>query len=207
MTDAPMPALKDGYARVPKGKIASVVTCLEMHHNPLKPPPLTPPRPAPFAVERVMRPTLAWYRELYRKVGSEWLWFSRLRLSDDALQRILSDPLVWVFAVMTPAGAEGILELDFRVAGECELAFFGLTAKVRGCGMGRALMTLAIEQAFSQPITRFWVHSCSLDHPAALGFYVRSGFVAYERRIEVADDPRLSGDAPRTALPDVPIIE
>jgi hypothetical protein len=68
-------------------------------------------------------------------------------------------------------------------------------------------MNRAIERAWARPIHRFWVHTCTLDHPGALGFYIRSGFRPYARRVEVADDPRLVGLAPRTSAPHVPIIE
>jgi hypothetical protein len=68
-------------------------------------------------------------------------------------------------------------------------------------------MNRAIERAWARPIHRFWVHTCTLDHPGALGFYIRSGFKPYARRVEVADDPRLVGLAPRTSAPHIPIIE
>ena len=68
-------------------------------------------------------------------------------------------------------------------------------------------MNRAIERAWSQPIRRFWVHTCTLDSPGAIGFYQRSGFRPYAIEVEVADDPRLSGHLPRTAAPHVPIIE
>jgi hypothetical protein len=67
-------------------------------------------------------------------------------------------------------------------------------------------MNRAIEQAWAHPIRRFWVHTCTLDHAGALAFYVRSGFVPYRRQIEIADDPRILGEAPRTAAPHVPIL-
>jgi hypothetical protein len=68
-------------------------------------------------------------------------------------------------------------------------------------------MSRAIERAWAHPIERLWVHTCTLDHPGALAFYVRSGFRPYRRQVEVADDPRLSGALPRNAAPHVPIIE
>jgi GNAT superfamily N-acetyltransferase len=196
-----LPVLADGYALVPAGKIASVVTCLQMFSKPAL-------RVAPplGAIRRVVHPGLDWYRRLFSAVGGEWLWFSRLRMSDAQLSQIVCDPKVWLYAIETPEGGAGLLELDFRVADECELAFFGLNAVLRGRGLGRALMNLAIETAFSQSIKRFWVHSCTLDHPDALAFYIRSGFKAYERRIEVATDPRLTQEASIDALPHVPVI-
>ena len=67
-------------------------------------------------------------------------------------------------------------------------------------------MNEALELAFLRPIERLFVHTCSLDHPAALPFYVRSGFAPYKRAIEVADDPRLTGRLPRGAAPQVPFL-
>ncbi len=101
---------------------------------------------------------------------------------------------------------EGLLELDFRVPGECELAFFGVTPALVGHGAGRWLMNRAVALAWSRPIRRFWVHTCALDAPEALPFYLRSGFAPYARKVEVYDDPRLTGVLPTTAAPQVPMV-
>jgi ribosomal protein S18 acetylase RimI-like enzyme len=77
---------------------------------------------------------------------------------------------------------------------------------VIGRGAGRLMMNAAIRRAFAKPIHRFVVHTCSLDHPEALGFYIRSGFVPYRRAIEIADDPRLAGHLSPHAAPQVPIL-
>jgi hypothetical protein len=37
------------------------------------------------------------------------------------------------------------------------------------------------------------VHTCTLDHPGALGMYEKAGFVVFERQTEVDDDPRALG--------------
>ena len=105
----------------------------------------------------------------------------------------------------------GLLALDFREEGACELAFFGLTAAAIGNGTGRWLMNRAIARAWSREghsaIRRFWVHTCTLDSPQALGFYIRSGFTPVKRQIEIFDDPRLTGVLPLTAAPQVPILK
>ena len=67
-------------------------------------------------------------------------------------------------------------------------------------------MERALDLAWAAPIDRFHVHTCSLDSPAALAFYIRSGFTPYARQVEVADDPRLTGALPRDAAPQVPIL-
>ena len=100
----------------------------------------------------------------------------------------------------------GLLELDFRTEGEVELAFLGLVPGFIGQGAGRFLMNEAIARAFARPIRRFFVHTCTLDAPGALAFYLRSGFTPYKRAIEVADDPRLLGFLPRESAPHVPVL-
>jgi GNAT superfamily N-acetyltransferase len=195
--------LPDGYSDVPAGKIAAVVTHLEMTERPALP---SDPE-GDWSLRRVECPALDWYRELYRRVGEEWLWFSRTQMTDTELAAIVQAPLVEVYALVHDGRDEGLLELDFRDAGQCEIAFFGVTAKLIGSGAGRWLMNRALELSWSRPITRLWVHTCTFDHPSALGFYQRAGFRPFRRQVEVADDPRLDGRAPRDAARHVPIIE
>jgi GNAT superfamily N-acetyltransferase len=116
-------------------------------------------------------------------------------------------PKVHVHALRDRGADVGLLELDFRQDGECELAYFGLTAGMVGRGAGRWLMNRAIALAWAKNITRFHVHTCTLDHPAALEFYRRSGFTPYKREIEIAPDPRLTGNLPRDCAAHVPLIE
>ena len=195
--------LGDGYHDVPAGKLAMVVTHLEMH----SPAPVRDvPLPDGIALRQVT-PTLDWYRDIFERVGSqEWLWFGRLKMSDAELIAILNDPDVAFYTLSKDGQDEALLELDFRQNGECELAYFGLTPALIGAGAGRYLMNHAIATAWSKPIKRFHVHTCTIDSPQALAFYIRSGFTPYKRQIEVADDPRLTGMLGRDAGPNVPII-
>ena len=194
--------LPDGYSDVPAGKIAAVVTNLEMTERPV-----LPPDPAgAWTLREVDNPGLDWFRNLYRRVGEEWLWFSRLQMSDVELAATVHSPLVDVYALVQDGNDEGLLELDFREPGQCELAFFGVTAKLIGSGAGRFLMNRALGLSWSRPVTRVWVHTCTFDHPSALSFYQRAGFRPFRRQIEVADDPRLDGSAPRHVAKHVPVI-
>jgi GNAT superfamily N-acetyltransferase len=190
-----------GHHDVPRGCLAAVVTTLEMR---------TPaPRPqrsgSPWTLDHWPRPALDSYRGLYRRVGTDWLWSSRLALSDEALAAIVHDAGVHVYALAAPRGT-GMLELDFRRTGECELAFFGLSAELIGGGAGRWLMNRAVELAWSRPIGRFWVHTCTLDHPGALAFYRRSGFTPVGTQVEIMADPRLAGLLPGDAAPQWPVL-
>ena len=139
-------------------------------------------------------------------MGADWLWFSRLVMADEKLQAILDNPQVEFFALRRDGQDAGVLELDFGQTGECELSFFGVTPDLVGTGVGRTLMNEAIARAWSRPISRFWVHTCTLDHPAALDFYRRSGFVPYAFQVEVFPDPRLSGVLPRDCSRHVPLL-
>lgn len=194
-------AIPDGYHVLPRGKLANVVSCLEMS----APPKMRGRGFAPgLALEPANRRDLTAYRALFAEVGADYLWFSRLVMPDVELARILGDERYEPYVLRERGRAIGILDLDFRDAGQCELAFFGLTASAIGTGAGAALMDAAIARAWSQAIARFWVHTCTHDHPSALGFYLRSGFRVYERRVEVHDDPRVSGHLPRSAAPQIP---
>jgi hypothetical protein len=55
-------------------------------------------------------------------------------------------------------------------------------------------------------VERVQVHTCSLDHPAALPAYLRAGFVAQRRAFESFPDPRLAGLLPRDVAPQIPLI-
>lgn len=197
--------LTSGFHDVPKGHLATVVTHLEMR-APAAPRPC--PAPEGCDLRRVIAPEAGWYRDLYSRVGGEdWLWFSRLVMPLDTLQAILSDPDVVVFALERGGQALGFLELDYRETGQCELAFFGVTAGLAGGTAGRFLMNRAIAEAWGRDIARFHVHTCTLDHPRALDFYRRSGFVAYRQEVEIMQDPRLSGVLPRHAAGHIPIFD
>lgn len=196
--------LISGFHPVPPGKIAAVVTHLEMMS-----PPITRSTPLPdgMTLRQVKRPGVDWYRDLFTRVGAlDWLWFSRLKLDDATLAAILTDPQIEIFALERSGHAEGLLELDFRDGETCELAFLGLTPAVQGTGAGRALMSAAIDRAFAHPIRKLHIHTCTFDSPVALPFYIRSGFVPVRREIEIVDDPRLTGTIPESAAPQIPII-
>lgn len=195
--------LGSGFYDVEPGKIATVVTHLEMKAR-------AELRPVPDPDGVTLEPVDAtpdWYRDVYRRVGGQdWLWFARIGMDESELASILSDPNVKVYALIKNGVAEGFMELDYRIKGECELAYFGVTSVLLGTGAGRFLMNAAIRKAWEQPITRFHVHTCTLDHPEALGFYRRSGFTPYRQQIEIADDPRLLGQLPMDAGKRVPIL-
>src|SRR4051794_12103049 len=190
------------YEPVAAGELAAVVTYLDMH----QPPPGQVP-PSPLSLHRIDHPSPDRYRELFRLVGAPWLWFSRLIMDDSELNAIIGAQGVELYAILDESGADsGMLELDFREPGECELAFIGLVPRLSGQGHGKWLLAEAVRLAWREGVQRVHVHTCSLDPPAALGAYRRAGFVPYKRAVERFPDPRLRGFLPRDCAPQVPLL-
>ena len=196
--------IADGLHDVPAGKVALIVTHLEMRRPPAPTSDMALPDGLTF---RRVAPDLAWYRDIFDRVGAPWLWYGRRVLSDTDLMEILSDPLVELYTLDLDGQSEALLELDFRKQDECELAYFGLTGKLIGTGAGRYLMNEAIHHAWARPISRFHVHTCTIDSQQALPFYVRSGFTPYKRQVEIEDDPRINELLPREAAPHMPLLD
>ena len=199
----------DGVTFLPLGKIATIVTYLEM---------TTPPDwltrirdsgpPQRACLYHQLSPDLDWYRALFRAVGVPWLWFSRLLLNDEELKAILCHSKIQVYHVTVDGMSVGFMELDRRKIGQVEIAFFGLKPSFIRCGIGSAMMQETLQLAWhgDELVERIWLHTCTLDHPGALIFYQSHGFQVYKRAVEVMDDPRLTGILPKTAGMYAPLI-
>lgn len=190
------------YEPLAEGELAAVVTYLEMLEPPAQPVP-----ESILSVKAIENPDPDEYRTLFRLVGSKWLWFSRLIMDDDKLSQIIRHDGVELYSVVDERGRDaGMVELDLRTAGQCELAFIGLVPQLAGRGHGRWLLAEALRLAWRDGVSRVHVHTCTLDHPAALGAYIRAGFSPYKRAIERFPDPRLLGILPPGCAPQVPVL-
>jgi GNAT superfamily N-acetyltransferase len=185
---------------IPDGHLGAVVTYLEMRARP-KPRPLPD---SPLRLERWRDPDPDRYRLLFRRVGGKWLWFSRLTMSDEKLRAEIAE----VHAIVDPAGIEvGMLELDFRMPGECLIRFLGLVPELAGRGHSGWLFARTLALAWRPGVALVRVNTCTLDHPAALPAYLRAGFRAVRRAFESFPDPRLSGLLPADIAPQTPLFE
>jgi ribosomal protein S18 acetylase RimI-like enzyme len=146
--------------------------------------------PSELRLEQLEAPSAHFYRYLYETVGREWLWNDRRVMGDAELLAIVRDPRVEVWVAYADGAPAGYFELDRRVEGEVELAYFGLMPESLGRGWGKELLDAAIGRAFAQPTRRVWVHTCSLDHPRALPAYEAAGFMQFEVAHHTALDPR-----------------
>jgi GNAT superfamily N-acetyltransferase len=186
-------------APIPAGHLGAVVTYLEMAARP----PLRPTPPSPLRLVRWREADPAKYRLLFARVGGPWLWYSRLTFDDARLRAEMAE----VHAVVDAAGIEvGLVELDFRTAGECLIRFLGLVPELAGKGHGKWLFAMTLALAWRPGVARVRVNTCTLDHPAALKAYLNAGFTAVKRGFETFPDPRLTGLLPRDAAPQIPLI-
>lgn len=134
-------------------------------------------------IVRAERPTTAFYRFLYQAVGQAWNWVDRQLMSDEDLGKIIRDDLVEIYVLYVGGTPAGYAELDRRVEGEVELAYFGIVPEFAGRGLGRYLLDWAIHRAWSYDPQRFWLHTCELDHQAALPMYLKAGFEVFGERV------------------------
>jgi GNAT superfamily N-acetyltransferase len=189
---------------VPRGAIATIVTCLEMRQRPAA---AAPSRSA-LKLQRWAAPVdCSAYCALFQRIGAPWLWRGRLVLDESELAATLNAATTQVHVAARRDGTPmGLIELDFAQPTTCEISYFGLVPEMTGRGHGRWLMDHALKLAWREGIARVWLHTCDLDHPAALDFYQRAGFVPFERWVEIYPDPRVDGTYADNPAPRVPII-
>lgn len=144
---------------------------------------------ASIRVERVENCPASFWRFLYTEVGRRYCWIDRLPWTDDQIRAYLSDPAVSLW-LMTVAGAPaGYVELRRDAVGDVEIAYFGLLDEFTGRRLGGHLLTVAVERAWEAGALRIWLHTSSLDHPAALPNYLRRGFVPFNSEYYQPGEP------------------
>lgn len=149
---------------------------------------LRPARAAarPFAARRAELPYPALNRFFYEQVGRSHYWTDRLAWTEEQWLSWLNRPELqtWIgYVCETPAG---YFELEKQAAG-VELVYFGLLPPFIGQGIGGALLTEAIGRAWAMDTQRVWVHTCTLDHPAALPNYRKRGFRLYDQKTHIQE--------------------
>ena len=134
------------------------------------------------ALERIDPCSIETWRALYRQIGAPWHWHDRDAWDQDALATHLARPEIRIFVVRAELGpaftdAAGFLELERHADGSVEIAYIGLDQRVLGRRLGAWLVSEAVRTAFAWGAVRVWLHTCSLDAPAALPNYLARGFL------------------------------
>lgn len=141
------------------------------------------------AIERVADPAPALYRHCYRTVGKDFHWRDRWEWTDAEIQAHLARPEISLHVAKRNGALVGYYELR-RVPEEnsVEVAYFGVFPDALGRGLGKHLLSCAVRDAWAAGPSRVWLHTCTLDHPAALPNYVARGFQPYRTEIYEVDE-------------------
>ena len=144
--------------------------------------PGAPPRCSATLVRLAPCSVPAW-RALYAQIGGPWHWHDRDAWPDAQLEVHLASDDVRIYradaslAEGTLTGA-GFVELERHADGSVEIGYLGLDARAIGVGLGRWIVAEATREAWGMGATKVWLHSCTLDGPAALPNYLARGFSA-----------------------------
>ncbi len=123
-------------------------------------------------------------RDLYFCVGEHWEWVDKRTWTDEQWKQYAATSELRTFGAYYGETLAGYYELRRDAEGGVEIAYFGLLPEFIGRGLGGALLTSAIEEAWSRrggiAPKRVWVHTCNRDHPQALANYQARGMIVYK---------------------------
>ncbi|HKP39227.1 MAG TPA: GNAT family N-acetyltransferase [Pyrinomonadaceae bacterium] len=120
------------------------------------------------------------FRMLYAEVGRNYHWIDRLPWTDEDIAKHLLQPEISLWLMTYDDQKAGYFELRKCEDGSTEVAYFGLLAEFLGRGLGKHLLTRAVEQAWEDGAKRVWLHTCTLDDPAAMPNYLKRGFKPFK---------------------------
>ncbi len=139
---------------------------------------LRPAATAPVTVTRAAVPSPELSRFLYTSVGGDWHWHDRLGWTYRQWQEYLDRPGIETWVAHDRGTPAGYVELD-GTGEDVEIVYFGLLPAFVGRGIGGHLLTVGLRRAWEIGGNRVWVHTCSLDGPAALDNYLARGLRIY----------------------------
>jgi GNAT superfamily N-acetyltransferase len=140
-------------------------------------------------VERVEGCPASFFRYLYAEVGRGYFWLERVRWTDEQILARLGHPAVSLHLLSVAGAPAGYFELEKHHDGSVEISYFGLLPEFRGRGLGKYMLTAAAQAAWALGANRVWLHTCTLDHPGALGNYLGRGFRPFKTETYEASLP------------------
>lgn len=139
---------------------------------------------------RVPVPSVPLAQRLYREIGAAYHWTDRWQWSAAEWQAYVGEFGYGIWILTWDGDLAGFVEMRNEADGSVEITLLGLLTKYHGRGFGKHLLTHAVETAWGIGANRVWLHTCTLDGPAALPNYLARGFVAYQTETydaEIAD--------------------
>ncbi|HKQ03540.1 MAG TPA: GNAT family N-acetyltransferase [Blastocatellia bacterium] len=135
---------------------------------------------APAEIVQVRNCPASFYRYLYAEVGRLYHWTDRLPWTDAEINAHLARAEITLWIMVVEGAPAGYFELERHTDGSIEVAYFGLLQEFLGRGLGKHLLSEAVRRAWQQGATRVWLHTCTLDDPAALPNYLKRGFKPFK---------------------------
>ena len=155
--------------------LTTVRTYLEMQKREQLRPAPRPAGPVP-RIEQVHQCPPSFWRYLYTEVGGRYHWHDRLPWTPEEIGRYLADPALSLYVMWVAGAPAGYFELRAAEDGAVEIVYFGLLEQFTGRGLGGYMLTEAVTRAWDSGASRVWLHTNTLDHPAALPNYLKRGF-------------------------------
>ena len=134
------------------------------------------PLPPGFEVRQARIPSPDLNRFFYVAVGGDCHWTDRLAWTRAEWLAYLDRPELETWIGYQEGMPAGYCELERQPESQVELKYFGLLPQFTGRGLGGALLTAAVERAWATGASRVWLHTNTLDGPAALNNYQARGF-------------------------------
>ncbi|MBN2412745.1 GNAT family N-acetyltransferase [candidate division KSB1 bacterium] len=140
-------------------------------------------------IMQVKIPCPEYNRFLYSAVGRDWNWYGKLSWTDNQWEEHVNRPGLETWVAYISGTPAGYFELNKQPGNNVEILYFGLLPKFIGQGLGGLLLTEAVRHAWDTGAKRVWLHTCSLDHPAALENYKSRGFSLFKQETEYKELP------------------
>jgi GNAT superfamily N-acetyltransferase len=130
-------------------------------------------------------PLVDFYKDLYKSVGGQFNWFDRLIMPVNQLKSILESEKTEIQVLYFEGQTAGFVEYNIGSSAETEIVYFGLCADFRGKKLGYPFLEWSVNHAWERGIDRLWLHTCDLDHRAALPLYQQVGFEIFKEEVVI----------------------
>jgi GNAT superfamily N-acetyltransferase len=138
-------------------------------------------------IEQASNCPASFYRYLYAEVGRAYHWIDRLDWTDEKIRAHLARPQLTLWLLTCEGSPAGYFELEQHDDNSTEIAYFGLLPEFIGRGLGKHLLTSAVERAWADGAQRVWLHTCTLDDPAAMPNYLKRGFRPFKQELYLTE--------------------
>jgi GNAT superfamily N-acetyltransferase len=142
----------------------------------------------PFSLEdpllriaRVPVPSVPLVQRLYKEIGADYHWVDRWDWSAEQWREWVAAWGYGIWILTYDGDLAGFFELKNEDDGSVEITLFGLLKPFHGRGLGKAMLTSAVEIAWGIGANRVWLHTCTLDDEKALPNYKARGFREFRK--------------------------